>query len=525
MIIVSIVQAITFYIIATTNEILAHRVTTDMTADLFTSLQKRPLQYHDQIRIGDVMARSTGDTRIINIGLSPAFRIFGQIITAIVFSSVILFTINVELTLILFLSAPLYGYFLYRFGKTLEPMSKEVQEVFGELSVHTAETMQGIRELKSYNAERYACEEFNSFTTNHSDKMRRVGVTAAWYYPGLLQVVVLGLTTVLGIYFVTQGRISIPELVAYIGLISTINWIGRNLHWSAEYVAKTNAATKRVRDMIIEESIEPDSGTSVFTGDNTIIELQNVSFRFQSDRDWALEGVTLTINHGDTVAIVGGPGSGKSTFNKLLLRLYEPTSGEIRVGGKKLSEYTNKSLRDQISVIEQDVFLFSDTVRSNIAFGKPQVVETEVNHAAKLAAADEFIDLFEDGYETQIGERGVRLSGGQKQRIAIARALVMDPAILIMDDASSALDAETEEKIQNAIRNVLKTRTSIVTTHRLAVIAEANKVLVFDKGKIVAEGTHDYLIRSSLYYRRLFENHYELPPLIVKSNPGTREGV
>jgi len=214
---------------------------------------------------------------------------------------------------------------------------------------------------------------------------------------------------------------------------------------------------------------------------------------------------------------VGGPGSGKSTFTKLLLRLYDPVEGSVLVDDFMISEYENFGLRSRMASIEQDVFLFSDTIRGNIAFGKSNASDEEIRRVAKLARADKFIEEFTDGYETIVGERGVTLSGGQKQRIAIARALLMDPAVLIMDDASSALDSETEYEIQQAIKQLLKTRTSIIITHRLSIIAEADKVVVFEGGEIVAVGRHQALLKNSVQYRRLFESLYELPPLEMKT--------
>lgn len=273
------------------------------------------------------------------------------------------------------------------------------------------------------------------------------------------------------------------------------------------------ASAKRLQEMMETKTTHLSFGKLRFETIREGIEFKDVSFKYSEDREWALKDINLEINQGETVAIVGGPGSGKSTFIKLLLRLYDPQKGSVLIDGREIGEYSSNSLREQISAIEQDVFLFSESIRENIAFGKPDASLEEVENSAKLAKVHEFISTYAEGYDTMVGERGITLSGGQKQRIAIARALLMDPLILIMDDASSALDAETESQIQEAIKNILKTRTSVIITHRLALISEADKVIVFEKGEIVAIGPHQKILRTSTHYRRLFESSYELPPM------------
>ncbi len=243
------------------------------------------------------------------------------------------------------------------------------------------------------------------------------------------------------------------------------------------------------------------------------LEFKNVSFHYDNSEQNVLEEVSFLIRENETFAIVGGPGSGKTTLTKLIQRLYLPTNGEILVGGHPITQFTNESLRKTISTVEQDIFLFNDSITENIRFGNPNASEDDVIDAAKYAEAHEFIKEMPDKYYTLIGERGVRLSGGQAQRISIARALLMNPKILIMDDAAAALDAKTEIKIQKAITEILKTRTTIITTHRLAIISRADVVIILDKGKIVGIGSHEKLIRTNMFYRRLFEQHFELPPL------------
>ncbi len=513
MLFTALLDSLVFFIVASINEILAHRMTTDMTADLFETLQNRPLYYHDTLQIGDVMARATGDTRIINIGLSPAFRVFWQVIVAIITFLIVLFSINYQLTLVFLFFAPIYIITLFKYGATLAPLSQKVQEAFGDLSILTAESIKVVRELKSNNAERTFFDKFTHYANLHAFNVSFLERRAAYYLPGFLMALILAVTTFIGIIFMMQGSLTLSELVAFTGLITILLSISTRLKTITESIAKTIAASKRIMEMLYDDITPELTGTKDFTGEETTITFHDVSFSYNNHRERAIDNVSVTINHGETVAIIGGPGSGKTTFNKLILKLYHPTSGKITIGGKNIETYSQDSIRKKISSIEQDIFLFYDTVAANISFGNPSATKEEIIEAAKLAEAHDFISELEQGYDTEIGERGVRLSGGQKQRIAIARALVMNPAILIMDDASSALDAETEYKIQQAIRTILKTRTSIITTHRLSIISEVDRVLLFDKGKIIADGPHDVLLRSSPEYRKLFEVYFEIPQL------------
>ncbi|MCE7733328.1 MAG: ATP-binding cassette domain-containing protein, partial [Candidatus Heimdallarchaeota archaeon] len=261
-----------------------------------------------------------------------------------------------------------------------------------------------------------------------------------------------------------------------------------------------------------------DDGTVNFENLPASIEFDNVTFSYPKTKAPALDGVSFKIEDSQTLAIVGSPGSGKSTLTKLIQRLYLPQQGEVRVGNNPITVYTNESLRENIATVEQEVFLFNDTVQENIGFGKPGTPIDDIMDVATIAQSHAFIERFEEGYQTIIGEDGVRLSGGQAQRIAIARAILMRPTILIFDDGASALDSKTEAEIQNAISDILRTRTTIITTHRLAIIAKADQILILEKGKMVGFGPHEDLIQSNTFYRNLFEKHFELPPLIPRGD-------
>ena len=300
------------------------------------------------------------------------------------------------------------------------------------------------------------------------------------------------------------------------GLLLLARAISNELHWTSWMTITMIAASKRVYDII--HSPDPgafEDGVIAYDGNPASVEFKNVFFRYDPNEPYILKNISFRIEENQTAVIVGTPGSGKTTLTKLVQRLYLPTDGTIYVGDHDIRQYTNESLRKHIATVEQDIFLFNDTILENIRFGRPDATREEVIEVAKLAQAHDFIMELPQKYDNLVGEGGIKLSGGQAQRIAIARALLMDPTILIMDDGASALDTKTELRIQKAIEQVLKTRTTILTTHRLSIIAKADVILIFDGGKLVGEGDHTTLIRSNPFYRRLFEKHYELPPMEV----------
>ena len=326
--------------------------------------------------------------------------------------------------------------------------------------------------------------------------------------------------SILGILWMSQGSLSIANFAGAFSAVLMFRFLSEAFNWAFTEFVAASAASRRLYKIIFEDKEELVSENSVinpldtFDQENMKIEFKDVGFRYDnSDQKYVLKNLNFTINPNETVVLIGPPGSGKSSINKLLLRLYKPTEGEILVGEKNIFDY-DSSYQDNISAIEQNPFLFSDTIEFNVKFGKPSASREEIEQTLNIAQA-QFVFSLPDKLQTEIGDRGVKLSGGEKQRLAIARALLLNPKILIMDDASSALDAQTEMKIQESISSVLKERTSIITTHRLSVIAKADNIILLEHGEIVAQGTHKKLITTSIPYRKLFEKQYELPPLTI----------
>lgn len=520
--VLAVVQSSNFFIGSYFNEVLAHRVTTDITAELFQRLQNRSLSYLDQYDVGQIMARATNDTRQLNIGLSPAYRFVVMAGVQLLVVGAMLVHFEPRILIVVGALLPAYLFFLYKYIRKIYPLQDQLLKDFEKISVTANETFTGIQELKSYVGERRFFNRFRDTSQAHAQTLYRRGKVEGFFYPLLVFWFGVAVTAVVGVGWVLDGSLTISDFAGALGAFLMFRFLADGLSWAAtESVAAVAASNRLYRMMFDEEEVAGEIGTTPFDREHTTIEFDHVWFRYTSDSTWSLRDVSFTVKPQQTVVLVGPPGSGKSTVNKLLQRLYLPTKGQVRVGDLEVARYDNSYLQNVVT-IEQTPFLFSDTVADNLRFGKPDATDDELQEVLAMAQAQKFVSELPQQLETQIGDRGIKLSGGQKQRLAIARGLLLNPSILIMDDASSALDAETEMMIQQSVEEVLESRTSVVTSHRLAMIAKADLVLVFDQGELVGQGTHEQLIRTSPHYRRLFEYHYKLPPL--EKHVGVAEG-
>ena len=492
-------------------EVGAQRMVRECRLEVFTTLLGKSQTFHNRQRVGDLMARATNDVRQIGWMISPGLDLIVDSMIALVVPLVFIAFIDVRLLVTPVAFAVLFFFALRYYMHKLSPVSTAMRETFGEMNAGLNEAVRGIEVIKAAGQEVTERLTFNRRARANRDQAVRQGVVQAWYLPTLLLALATAAALVQGVLLVRSGELSVGGLIAYLGLISQLQFPTGISTFSFSMVQMGLAGARRVLELMTEEDHQVASANT--GADHKItgaLAFDRVTFSYGGAP--VLRNLSFAIDPGQTVAIVGETGAGKSTLAKLVNRTYDPTSGVIRIDGIDISDFRLDSLRSQISTIEQDITLFSRSVAENIAFGRGgRATRDEVEEAAKGAAAHDFILELPDGYDTVIGERGVTLSGGQRQRLAIARALLTDPAILILDDSTSAIDSNTEDQIARAIRRVLMNRTTLLITHRLSQIRSADTVLLIRRGELIdAGGHHDLLDRSPLY-RRIFAHYDEVP--------------
>lgn len=484
-------------------EFIAKRLERDARDELYLNLLGKSQTWHNQQRVGDLMARANNDVRELNGMMMPGFSLLFDSMTALVFPIVIIGVLNLRLLFAPLIFVILFILALRRYMQELAPVSGKLRGQFGQMNATVAETVTGIEVVKINVQEDQEIDKFSQTARSYRDTFVDLGVVQARYLPPFI----LGLTIALGFlhgtWLLSREQITLGDLVAYVGLLFLLRYPTFISTFTFALVELGIASANRILELMLQETdIDENAQGHISTMDGELV-FENVSFSYGDEP--VLKNISFKARPGETVAIVGQTGSGKSTLTKLVNRTYDVTSGSILIDGVDLRDWQLDALRTQISTIEQDIVMFSRNISANIGFGVGrQVTQDQVVRAAKEAQAHSFIKQFKDGYDTQVGERGVTLSGGQRQRLAIARALLTDPRILILDDATSAIDSATEDRIQNAINKVLTGRTTLLITHRLSQIRRANHVIVLDHGKILDQGTHRELLERCVLYQRIF---------------------
>ncbi len=488
------------------SEVLAQRIERDSRDELYLSLLGKSQTFHNQQRVGDVMARAANDVRQLNPMVNPGVSLILDSFLSLIIPIIFIAFINP----VLLISPLLFtGAFLLaqrRNVRKLNPVNASMRQRFGEMNAGLAETVTGIEVVKSTAQEEQEKGKFLKTARSYRDAYVENGAIQALYLPPLLIALTLVGALLHGLWLATHGQLSIGNLIAFLGLMALLRYPSFISIFTFNLVQLGVAGADRILALMRAETEldENESGRQAAIAGEIVFD--HVTFAYGDAP--ILRNVSFTAAPGQTVAIVGQTGSGKSTLTKLVNRSYDVTSGAVRIDGVDVRAWNIGSLRSQISTIEQDVFLFSRTIAENIGFSLGQHADrAAIERAAHDAQAHDFIMGFADGYETVIGERGVTLSGGQRQRLAIARALLTDPRILILDDSTSAIDSATEDEIQKAIKRLLEGRTTLLITHRLSQIRWADKVIVLRRGEIVDEGTHDELMARCDDYRRIFA-HY-----------------
>ncbi|MFO7585149.1 MAG: ABC transporter ATP-binding protein [Anaerolineales bacterium] len=484
-------------------ELLGQRLEAEIRDELYISLLGKSMTFHSLQPVGDTMARATNDVREINLMFNPGLNIvigsFFFLVMPIVAAP------NYHPTLIITPALFFIAYFIAmaRYLKNLAPVSDEVRASFGKMNTRLSESLDGIETVKGAAQEDSEVAEFATNARRVRNIFVKQGDMEARFIAFLIYgiAIALGLTHALLLF--REGLLNTGQVIAYFGLLRMLDFPTFVSSWAYTQVSMGLAGARRILELINRQT-DLDQNTAGYSGQmRGEIEFKNVSFGY-ADGSSVLENTSFKVKPGQTVAIVGQTGAGKTSLVKLINRTYDINGGQILVDNIDVRDWNLASLRSQISMIEQDIFLFSRSISDNISFGKPGVTQEEVEMAAKSAQAHDFIQTFEKGYETVIGERGVTLSGGQRQRLALGRAFMTDPRILILDDSTSAIDSATEDKIQRAISAAAQGRTTFIITHRLSQIRWADLILVLRQGRIAAMGNHDELMETSDAYARIF---------------------
>ncbi len=488
-----------------TMEFLAQRVERNSRGELYLSLLGKSQTFHGRQRIGDIMARATNDVRALNLMFSPGLNLIIDSVLALVIPVIMIGLIHARLLLVPLVFTALLTVTVMDYNRRLKPVSIAQREQFGIINAGLTEAVAGIEVVKANVQERYEWDKFTGNARTFRDYFVRQGVIQARYWPMLMFSLCWGAGFFHAMNLWRQDLVSLGEVVAFMGLFGTLRFTTFISIFSFNLVQLGMASAKRILAMIKTETELDQNLGGISRPIQGEVVFENVSFYYDGAK--VLKDVNFRILPGETVAIVGLTGSGKTTLTRLINRIYDTASGHVLVDGMDVKDWSLESLRSQISTIEQDVFLFSRTLRENIAFGQAGAAPEEIERAAREAQAHEFIMAFPDGYETKIGERGVTLSGGQRQRISIARAFLTNPRILILDDSTSAIDSATEDQIQRAMRRISSDRTTFIITHRLSQIRWADRILVLRKGALADQGTHEELMIRSPDYRRIFARY------------------
>lgn len=501
---------------------LGLRVEKNMRMEFFDIIQSKSLNYHDSARTGDLQALATYDLRIVNTMISHgAFYIYPFIQVGI--ALIILFDmLDLRLALFFLPFLVFYCYFILYYRKKLAPFVRARMEKNSNITIVLQDNITGTKVIKTFTTEKLERKRFLSTVQAFRENWIGENNVQSKYFPLLILYLAISILFLISCTFVFFNSFTIGELVAVNLLLITLIDPTNLIFWATNDMMSGFAACSRVFHALIKgESEDVDSSVmqipKSFKGK---IEFKNITFSYDNEKSngtKVFENLNFIIEPQQTVALVGPTGCGKTTLAKIILSLYTPQNGTIYLDDVDIKNYPLETLRKKIGYIEQDIYLFPRSIKENIAFGKPDASDEEIREAARLAQVDEFVKDFPNGYNTIVGERGTRLSGGERQRIAIARALLTNPDIIILDDSVSAVDSETEEKIGKAIENVLKKRTTIIITHRLNTIRSSDKILVLKEGRVIAEGDHQKLLEKSEDYRRVFGKHISLSDIKIKN--------
>ncbi|GAB3068312.1 ABC transporter ATP-binding protein [Virgibacillus ainsalahensis] len=478
---------------------------------LYEKLQVLSFKYYDNAKTGDIMSRLTADVEGFRFFLSVGFAEMIHITLLILFSLGIMFYFSIPLALVTMAAMPFLAIVVFQFDRRVHPAFRTIRKSFGKLNTRVQENISGMNTVKSLSREAFEIGRFSLSNDNYRQNYLATSKIWSKYFP-LMEFI--GNTCVVALlafggYLVIDGNLSLGELVAFFSLVWYILGPLMNIGFVINQFSQAKASGERLLEILEAKEDIIEQENAIEEAIKGHVTFNNVTLTYMKDDDSALKNISFNAPPGKTIGLIGATGSGKTSITQLITRFYEPEHGEVLVDGRPVSDYKLKILRKYIGFVLQEPFLFSTSIRDNIAFGSPDMSDEQIIDAAKRAQAHDFIMSMPKGYDTLLGERGMGLSGGQKQRIAIARSICINPSILVLDDATSAVDMETEFRIQEALKEVMKNRTTFIIAHRISSLKHADEILVLEKGEVAERGTHDELLRKNGPYTRIYNIQYQ----------------
>jgi ATP-binding cassette, subfamily B, multidrug efflux pump len=509
--VMALLRGIFLYFVRQTIIVMSRHVEYDLKNEIFDHYQSLPLSFYRRNNTGDLMNRISEDVSRVRMYIGPAIMYGLQLFTLFFMLIPYMFAKNAELTWYALSPLPFLSLSIFLVNNKIEKRSEEIQKSQSRLSTFVQEAFSGIRVLKSFNRENDSIRNFEKESDSYKRQSMKLTKVQSLFHP--LMMGLIGLSTILTVYAgstqVIDGNVSFGTIAEFIIYVNLLTWPVTSLGYTSSLVQRAEASQKRINEFL-KTSNDITSEKNLIHDIQGKIEFRDVSFVYADTGIKALKNISFTINPGESLAIIGTTGSGKSTIANLIPRLFDVTEGEILIDNIPLRDYDIRSLRSQIGFVPQDVFLFSDTIFNNIGFGMDAADPDKVALAAKDADVYHNITEFPLGFETRVGERGITLSGGQKQRVSIARAIVREPKILMLDDALSAVDTKTENNILNNMKRIMEGRTTIIISHRVSSAKLANRIVVLIDGKIIEEGSHDQLLSHDGLYRDLYEKQMQM---------------
>ncbi len=514
----TLVSGIFRFFIRQTIIVASREIEYDLREDFWSHNQKLPLRFFQNNSTGNIMAHATNDINAVRTFLGPAIMYSTDASINLIITLATMISISPSLTLYSLLPLPFLSIIVYKIGKLIHEKFILIQERFSELTTKAQESYSGIRVIKSYVREENEIKEFENLSKGYLNRNMDMIKIQSFMQPSLF--FISGLPTIiviwLGGFKIINGSLNLGDITAFLMYIVNLTWPMIAFGWVTNMVQQGEASMKRL-NKIFSEPYEINDSDGTDHSINEIkgkIEFKNLSFRYNDNLPYILKDINLTIPEGSTIAIMGYTGEGKTTFINLIPRLFDCTDGEVLIDGKNVKTIPLKILRTNVGLVQQESFLFSDTIANNISYGLRDIDKDKVAEVSQIAAFDKDVETFPHGYETMMGERGITLSGGQKQRASLARALAIDPKILILDDSFSAVDTNTEEEILRSLKEFMKGRTSIIISHRVSTVKDADKIIVLSDSKIAEQGTHDELVSlggiyADLHYKQLLEKELE----------------